>query len=285
MLAQVCERGGGLELAIARDQGSGEPDAAAAPDLLWRVRLLGVRDAELLVESPAALGQSLPIRPGTDLVATFTVGQNRWMFRTRALRHAAPQSVGGRGPLVPASVLAAPEGVERCSRRSNLRVGTATLRLPMVQCWPLLDPASVVAAESVNRALLLERMNPSTGTAGPAGEEETPDAVLLPEVGPMFHAQLQNLSGGGLGLVVGPNEAANLDRHRYFWLRVDLRPDIPLPLAMTARRVHAHLDSGQNVHAGLAFDYAHNPQHQRFVSQLLERYLDHLESRQHRKAG
>src|SRR5207247_2507783 len=107
-----------------------------------------LRDDSIVVEPPAACGSTIPLSSNINLVAAMTVGQNRWMFHTRTLGHLdGPRSAGG-GRLL---ILRMPANVERCTRRSFFRISTADLRLPTVSCWPLLDPTSVVAAETVNR--------------------------------------------------------------------------------------------------------------------------------------
>ncbi len=60
---------------------------------------------------------------------------------------------------------------------------------------PLLEPSTVIAAETANRHRILDR------------KPGTPDD-LLPEVGPAFSAKLMNIGGGGVGLLVTRDEAA-----------------------------------------------------------------------------
>lgn len=269
LLHQVYERGGALEIALQAPQGRPEHKA----DLVWRVRLLAITPDALVVEYPSAAGRSISLAADVPLVAAMTVGQNRWMFKTtsRGVR-VMGQGQGATSGLT----LDLPEDVERCSRRQFFRISTAELRLPTVQCWPLMNPSSAVAAETASRLAIEDRRElgvPSTET-----DASTPtDTLLLPEVGPSFKAQLLNLSGGGMGLVIDPAEASKLDRHRYLWLRIDLRPEIPAPLALTAKLVHHHRDSAQNVHAGLCFDFAHHPAHQKFVVETLGRYVAELQ--------
>ena len=246
-LWQIYERGGAIEISLAR------PDASPNPgsDLIWRVKIHSLGESEIITNQPAAFGRSIPIAPGTKLVGAMSVGQNRWMFQTEALRGESDDRLR----------LAMPETVERCPRRSYYRVSTAAVELPDVECWPLLDPTSVVAAEVANEAyardMLRHRRDPTL--APPQA------AQLLPEVGPAFGAKLVNISGGGLGLIVSPQEASGLDRARLLWLRVNLGKDLPAPLALTGKVVHTHIDSAQSVHVGLAFEFGFNPSHREFV--------------------
>src|SRR5690606_35522327 len=107
-------------------------------------------------------------------------------------------------------------------------------------------------------------------------------SILLPDVGALFEARLVNISGGGLGLVVSRDNAAAVSQRPFLWLRFDLRPHIPHPIAVTARVAHTHLDSSQNLYAGLAFDFTHNPEHRQFVVDLLEEYARRLQADQRR---
>lgn len=256
LLDQIAHKGGGIEFSVARPPGGG-------PDLLWRVRVYHVSDTEIIVESPTAMGKGIAIDPALELVAVLAVGQNRWMFRTRSLG-TAPALAGRAAALR----LAMPENVERCARRDFLRVSTAALTLPNVECWPLLDPSSVFAAELANRLAIqdLER----TGGVNPAVES------LLPEVGPKFQASLMNIGGGGAGLLVTREDAAAASRTRLFWMRVNLTPLIPAPLAMTAKCAHSHLDSAQNLYIGAAFEFAFHPAHREFVTDQIGRYVRRL---------
>jgi hypothetical protein len=263
LLQQIAQRGGGIEFAISRP----EYDTKGT-DLLWRVRLYAVGDAQLVVEHPAAAGSPIRIPVGQELVAVMAIGQNRWMFRSRVLAVTPPSS---RGP--PARTLAAPESIERCSRREFLRVSTAQVNLPAVRCYPLLDPTSVVSAEVANRALIqsIER-----GDRAPFALDEE---LAMPEVGPAFPARLMNLSGGGIGLVIVKDDHAAATHSRLLWCQLDLRPHIAAPLGITIRVAHTHIDSEQNLYLGGAFDFAFHAAHREFVVEQAARYVGRLIAR------
>ena len=95
----------------------------------------------------------------------------------------------------------------------------------------------------------------------------------MPEVGPKFHARLVNIGGGGLGLDVNPNDSSTIGRHRLFWIRFLLPPDMSTPICATAKMVHSHIQSNQHLYAGMAFDFSFNPGHQRFVVEQICRYI------------
>jgi hypothetical protein len=280
-LEKIRDRGGALEISIARSPvwvpGVTPDPIEARADIVWRVRVIDLRPDGILVEAPGAFGNSLPIRPGIALIGAMTVGQNRWMFHSRVLSQLADPR--GAAQLV----LALPDGVERCTRRSSFRISTADLHLPDVQCWPLLDPASVVPAEAANRLQIRDALAARENAPLPP-PPSIEEPILLPDVGPMFTAKLANLSGGGLGLRVRPDDASAAQRRPHLWLRVDLRPHIPVPVAVTARVAHTHLDSSQELHAGLAFDFSFNAEHRRFVVDLLATYIQQLEKAQARAA-
>jgi hypothetical protein len=266
-LTQIADKGGSLEVAVKVDH-----LLNPGSDLIWRVRLLTVEDKEMVIEHPAFVGKSFKLSLNTELVAGMCVGQNRWMFGTRVIGARTVKLPSGR--TVSGLVLAMPQRVERCSRREHFRVSTAEFMLPSVEVWPLSDPTTAIAAESANRQSIITAMN-----AVAAGQKVPPEGtVLLPEVGPKITGRLLNVSGGGLGLMFTPDVSGIVERSTYFWLRVLLRPHIPLPLGLTAKRAHSHMDAGQNLYAGLSFDFTFHQEHQVFVSELMGKYVDVVES-------
>lgn len=288
-LAKVLERGGSLELAIAppfadgasrEPEGPGESTAVSSPpiddggsDVVWRVKLLALREDAMVVEQPSAFGRTFRLQPNVELIGAMTIGQNRWMFHTRTLSSANAETL----------TLALPARVERCTRRSFYRISTAGIRLPRVQCWSLLNPASVGPAEAANRAYVQGLLRNGEAPIADASEVPAPESILLPEVGPMFHAQLLNLSGGGLGLMVDRSDMQAATAKPFWWLRVDLRPDIPAPIAVSVRLAHTHIDSTQALYCGLAFDFSHDPAQREFIIDVFGRFTDELQRRQLRK--
>ncbi len=265
VLSQIAQRGGAIELSVApASVDAAEPLVPA--DLVWRVRLRDVTDDGLVVECPSAAGLSLSIDEGVRLVGAMTVGQNRWMFHTSVLGTAR---IEGRQHLR----LSAPEQVERCQRRTFHRISTASLQVPEVTVWPMLDPSSAIAAEVACRAAVNE------GTVGQLPDE------LMPDVGPSFKAKLVNVSGGGLGLLAPRDEAGGFDAARYFFLRVELEPVLSAPLCLTTKLVHRHLDSAQLIHAGMAFEFTFHPEHQAFVAEQVGRCMRVMQDRSMKKAG
>ncbi|MEO1007984.1 MAG: hypothetical protein AAFX79_05425 [Planctomycetota bacterium] len=252
-LHQIRERRGTLEISVD----TSAEEQRGLTNLVWRVHLLALDDERLVVEQPMALGQTMRLPPGVDLVVAMSIGQNRWMFRTRSMEP-TPGEMQGR------LHLSVPEAVERCHRRDFYRASTAGFDLPPVEGWSLLDTQSAVAAEVASRIPFED------GGASASGEPMT----LLPEVGNAFRGQLVNIGGGGAGLLVGPGERHSFDSRGRYWLRVDLGQRVPGPLAVTARCVHQHLDSAQNLHLGFAFDFSAHPEHRDFIVRQITAYVN-----------
>jgi hypothetical protein len=231
------------------------------------VRILNLSEDAITVEQPSAAGRSVTIAAGTQIVAVLSIGQNRWMFTSKSLGAGAGVAGGTRSLR-----LEMPTAVERCMRRNFFRASIAQLNLPRVECWPLLEPSTVAAAEVANRALILDLIQ------SPRPVDITAEPLILPEVGPRFTAQLMNVGGGGAGLLLSPGDVGAVDRTRLFWLRVNLTPQIPAPLGITGRLVHTHVDSSQNIYAGIAFEWAFHPAHREFVVQQITRYVELLQA-------
>lgn len=272
-LKQVQERGGSLEIAIVSqprsDEASLRPaDAPIQPHLVWRVRILGLTDAEILVEQPSALGQVMEIERDVSLIAVLSIGQNRWMFHTKCLGGLSVPAADRRGATASLR-MAMPENVQRCQRRNHYRLD-APLNLPQVDLWPLLDPRSVVASERAHEIQFeidMGRMN------GQLDSLRMDFESVMPEVGPKFAATLLNLGGGGMGLRVGPQDAMVLNRHKVFWMRFNLPPALKTPICATGKLAHTHMESSHDTYAGMAFDFSFNPAHQKFVVDQICRYI------------
>ena len=274
-LKQVHERGGSLEIAIAR---GGTPDPSQGETinqshLVWRVRILSLTETEILVEQPTTLGQVIDIERGTSLLAILSIGQNRWMFNTSCMGGLNVPSPdrrnNGGGGATPSLRLTMPEAVQRCQRRNHYRLDTP-LTLPRVDMWPLLDPRSVVPAERAHEIQFEIDMG---RLAGQLDSLRMDFESVMPEVGPKFAGTLLNLGGGGMGLRVEPDDATVLNRHKVFWLRFNLPPALKTPICASAKLVHTHMESTHDTYAGMAFDFSFNPSHQRFVVDQICRYI------------
>lgn len=271
-LQGVFERGGAIEIALPRHAGiehSGEGNAN--PDLIWRVRILGLSDAEIIIEQPSTLGQPIRFQDGIKLVAILAIGQNRWMFHTENLGRAPASLAGGRN--ISALRLRMPITVERCQRRNFYRISTVGLSLPIVDAYTLLDQDSAILAEATNRREILDRLE---GRPSPHPPEEYAGPVL-PQVGPRIAALLVNIGGGGAGLLFDATDRGSIEGGNAFWLRVALTPHVPVPLCVSARLKHTHIDSAQRLYAGMSFEFGHHVQHQKFVVDQLLRYVAQLQ--------
>jgi len=303
-LWQVYERGGALEISLSdqphetaspRERADNESSHPSSGDgvanLIWRVKILGLNDREILVESPTALGTAMDLDDGIELIGAIVIGQNRWMFGTKILGHV--QHKAGPHKMITALRLQMPLRVERCGRRNFYRVSMAELTLPRVRCWSLIDPASAAVAERANEEQVLAMLERARGPIesndpnGPSSDAEAMfnEHMALPEVGPPFDATLANIGGGGIGLIVEPDAASSLTSSRLFWLQFALPPEIPAPLAATAKLVHTHIDSAQRTYAGLAFDFSRNRTHESFIVNQLTRYVELRQRAQTRRAA
>lgn len=272
-LERLHERGGSLEISIARPgQEVPEPDASGV-DVIFRCKVIGLSDEEVLLQRPVTLGQPVPITGGVHLIGVIAIGQNRWMFKTRCL---GPAQVDLGGQRLDAIRIAAPVKVERCQRRSFYRVRTAGLILPDVEARTLLDPSSAVAAETAIRTRI--EMLQEGRVAGFVGEGDA--SLSTPTCGPSFKAKLMNIGGGGAGLLIEHEDAERLERSRPLWLMINLGPHVPAPLGVVARAAHTHIDSQRRLYAGVAFDFGHHGSYRQFVTDTLCRYVQDVQRSQ-----
>lgn len=266
-LEEILSRNGTLEIAVARDD---HDTPSQGSHLIWRVRLLCLNNQHIVVEQPVALGRTVELNSDIDLVAILAIGQNRWMFRTRTLSQMS--FIGRDGRPIAAIQLSLPEQVERCQRRHHYRVETAELSLPEVELWPLLDPKSVLLAERLNELQYYRSQN-GVAELQDADLEALSGDSIMPEVGPRLTASLLNLGGGGVGLQVASADAAALGRHKLYWIRFMLLPELTTPICATGKLAHTHIEATQDLYAGLAFDFSFNPGHQQFVLEQICKYI------------
>ena len=265
-LQELAQRQGALEIAVACDYQEGE----GGQHLVWRVRLLQLTDEAMIIEQPMTLGQTIKLEPGIQLVAILAIGQNRWMFNTANLGETNFKL--DSHTTVAALRLSLPVSVERCQRRNHYRVDTASLTMPQLDVWPLLDPKSVLVAERVNE-LEFEAARGGAEDTDAAHVNKFDPESMMPDVGPKQVATLLNLGGGGLGLRFAPEDSQILSRHKLFWLRFKLPPELDTPICATAKLIHTHMELSQHTYAGMAFDFSFNPSHQRYVVNQICRYI------------
>lgn len=279
-LQKVCERSGVIEIAIPRSKSPNDPhDAdsdAPSVDLVWRVRLLSITEDEILIDQPSTLGEKMQIHANVNLVVVFSLGQNRWMFRT--------QSVGrtkfaiNAAHSVTAIRLKTPTNVERCQRRQFYRVSAGGLVLPTADIRPLLKMSTARLAETAVRARI--EMLQEGQIAGFVGE---PEPLALPEVGPPVMTTIVNLGGGGVGLLVPAQDAGAFGHHHIFWVSMNLMPHIPAPLGIVCRLSHVRMDSEQRRYLGMSFEFGHNPGYKQFVVNTLCRCVSQIQRDQLRR--
>lgn len=86
-----------------------------------------------------------------------------------------------------------------------------------------------------------------------------------------------NLGGGGVGLLVNPQDRSIFETPSLVWLMLDFRPDLPVPLGVVGRIRHTRIDSMQYLHAGIAFEFGHDREHERFIGDEICRYVAELQ--------
>lgn len=269
-LSQIHDRGGAIEIAL-----NSNDDTNAHGDLLWRVRVIDFDDNCLTVEQPYALGRSIELNQGIELVAFITIGQNRWTFDTTCLGPGQPLRNSYGETLTLRLSMPKDGSVKRCRRRRHDRLNTSDLRLPRVEMWPLLEPGSTVLAE---RAVALQF------SSGEKSSANRPSQEVMPEVGPRFTSTLMNIGGGGIGALIEPEDAQTLSRHNLFWIRIVL-PGLVTPIYAAGRVVHTHIESTNQTYAGIAFDFTFNPSHQQTVVDQICRYVQMQQNKQLRKSA
>lgn len=259
VLGQLASRGGSIEVAFspASDVPATSGSAVAA-DFVWRLKIVQLDEAWIEVEAPEVLHRTVPVAVGTRVVAAIVVGPNRWMFRSECLA-GTPWRIGSmrQGGTIRIRM---PEEVAR-TRRAHLRVETASIELPTVRAWALLEPGSVRPVQR-SLALAAEQIAQGQPLAGAPWHDET----VRPTLGPEFAATLVNIGGGGAGLRLSPSDASVLGPSRLLWLHVDLRPDSSLPLCVAARVAHLHLEASGATYAGVAFDFTADSSHAQLVA-------------------
>lgn len=271
-LEQIRHRDGIVEIAIAHGAaGQGLAfDSDVNPsvaNLVWRLRIREVGPDEFAVERPSSNGRPIDIPRGTALIGAVTFEKDRWMFRSRVLGIWTPLtgfSASNRGIRI-----AMPHQVERCLRRAT-RITVAGMRLPKIEMWPLLDPSTALSCERAYETAL-QRVKEGSAPIAPSDE-------VLPKVGAGFQATLVNIGSGGLGVLVEPEDAVALSYHRLFWVRFGLGAVMPIPIAVSARIVHTHIDAAHRVFAGVSFNFDLNPAYQSVVGDQIIQVIGKISS-------
>jgi c-di-GMP-binding flagellar brake protein YcgR len=259
-LEQILRRGGSLDLVIRRNA------VSDGHDIPWQALLVDLTEDRIVVHRPMTVGTPLDLAVGTELTVIMAIGQNRWMFPTVVVASTdADQSQ-------PVLVLEMPETVERCQRRRDYRVEATSIAIPGVELWPLLDPSSAVACERVNE-LLFEAELDSTAVNDAAVQIARSQRLNTPDVGPGCEGRLQNIGGGGIGMVLRESCGGVVSSHQRFWLRFSLAPEIVTPVCVAASVAHRHRESGGLLYVGMRFDFSANPAHQRCVARQIARYI------------
>lgn len=254
----LVERNGPIEISVDSPENT--------KDLIWRVRLLDMDDESLVVEQPSTMHVDVPLENGTELVGGISIGQNRWMFRSRVIEHT---DFNTRFGTTKALRLVMPMNVERCQRRNFYRTSTTSLSLPPIRVYKLNNPESALPLEVATQSAVIDAL--AHGTCN------DPFDLAKPDLGESLSSSMINIGGGGVGLLIPAAEVAVLNKHHLFWMRLDLTPSVPIPLGLTARLAHTRVDSSGDVHAGFAFDFIRNRAYEPFVAEQVCRYVASLQ--------
>ena len=249
-LQQLCDRNGSLQITIA-------PSGRVPKAFLWNVVLVDLTSSEIIVEAPTTVGEPILFDLGLRLLGIMSIGQNRWMFRTRSLGITAKKNRGKTSYLLKLSM---PLKVERCQRRRDYRISTDTLELPEATLWPLLDPRSALLPEQVCKA----NFNAYLKTNKVIKFKES-----LPIVGPPSVGIISNIGGGGIGLQINGSGGFGIGKYKFYWLQFQLGISNSPPLGVNAKLMHHHLEAGDTIYAGMMFDFSFNPSHRKFIGQQI----------------
>jgi c-di-GMP-binding flagellar brake protein YcgR len=270
-LEETAARDAVVELALAyppKQEPNADPNNPAV-NPQWRVRLLDLDDEELIIERPAPqVSANTPgLEHGLALDATIGSGASRWTFRTQVIARQHHQLNAKQK--VAAIRLAAPTRIRSAQRRSFFRVSMANASAQPVHLWALFNPATCVPAEKANQAL---------HEADPPPEQ--PPHSPLPAIGDHFTAELVDISGNGLGLSIGARETIKIEKHRLYWVQLQL-PDLAWPLLFVAQLVHVRHDRAhRRANLGMQLVYKHHPPYQKFVEDMICRFTVREQRRQ-----
>jgi len=257
-LSGLVARNGSIEISV------NSPESTI--DLVWRVRLLGMDDESLIVEQPSTLRMNVPLMDNTDLIGGISIGQNRWMFRSRVVEHLEHPSNFGMSQALRLSM---PMNVERCQRRNFYRTSTTSLSLPAIRVYQLNDADSAIPLEIATQSSMADALA--------QGVANDPIDLAKPDLGQSLDSHMINIGGGGIGLLVPASDVPVLSKHHLFWMRLDLTPSVPIPLGLTARLAHTRVDSSGDVHAGFAFDFMRNRTYEPFIAEQVCRYVAQMQ--------
>ena len=70
-----------------------------------------------------------------------------------------------------------------------------------------------------------------------------------------------------------------INRHRVFWIKVPLEPELSLPV-YDRKVVHTHIDSMQRTYAGVAFDFTFNHAHEKLIAEQIQHYIERIQESQ-----
>ena len=234
----------GLVEVAAMNHTTGQTDGG------WhRTRLAAIEQGAIVVQRPSSAATRAALVPGRHVCLMFAAGPNRWTLYSR-VEGFTLRPINDHTRLA-CLVLQWPREVSTVQRRAFFRAATASLDLPDVHLQPLIDDASAQAADLPARARQPLR------------------------------AQLVNISGGGLGLVVDHSAAPAANRFLDYRCTLQL-PTHDAPLELTVRHVHLRRNANETLYLGVMFVFDDLVQ-QRHVADTICRFTTALQRRKLRR--
>jgi hypothetical protein len=248
--------------ATVRAVDAGAFEATRAP--VWRVRTLKLEEGAIVIEKPWSLQQATSIPIGEPLEGLIIEGCNRWSFRTRVTEQMLFHL--NESKRIPALRLTWPTDVRSAQRRNFFRVDTGAADVPRILVHELLDVESSVSMQQRNRTAhkgLPLPTNPGTE----------------PALGRSFEATMLDVSGGGLRVAAPLSAQPIFEAWSMLWLKLTL-PGVPLPVFTVAKIAHWRVDPPQRILVGLTFSFDHEPNHGRFIADLVCHFAANMQRMQ-----
>lgn len=227
--------------------------------LTHQVRVLAVNAAGIVFDRPERMDVGVYFTPGTRIRVLIAHRNQDWEFQTAV--HELQQYELSERMAVRAMTLHWPQTVRTAQKRSYFRVNISGIQLLPVSITPIIeqeDSGLVFVSGD-------EAANPSVIGHIHAHDEGDHAAVRVaraPAKVQTVHARLQNLSGGGMGVVL-PQKFSRVVMSAERFNCVLTLPQLPKALVVQARVVQNLLQDDGTLYLGLAFDFTDAVQRRR----------------------
>jgi hypothetical protein len=260
LIKQTERRNGVVELR----HDSGKVDAV---EKFHKVRLLKIDHGRWIVERPTITAGAPGFHHGDHIFGILGPGAKRWGFTSRVLASGVFQLNAEHR--IPILRLAAPTHIHSAQRRAYFRVSTVGAGVGDVQVYPLMDLDSVMDVE--NTIMQLHRDGGVDGMIS--------GALPRPNIGPGHKAEMFDISGNGVSLLVNNSLRDAMQGHDLYWLTFTL-PQTAGQIGVVARRIRLSKDADGSPVAAFHFQYKHDPAYGRFAADLICRFAADEQRRQ-----